>query len=68
MEVLNSNMLASIAKAVDVAVDRYQNRFKRVVKYKSEGGVKAFNITLIDKIIENFDQFLDPNSTESRFS
>jgi predicted NUDIX family phosphoesterase len=59
--IMNSNMLTSIAGAVDVAVDRYQNHFKRVLKYKSEGGVKLFNIALIDKIIENFDEFLDPN-------
>jgi thymidylate kinase len=37
--IMNSNMLTSIANAVDVAIDRYQNRFKRVLKYKSEGGV-----------------------------
>jgi hypothetical protein len=58
--IMNSNMLTTISGAVDDAVNRYSTKFNRVLKYKSEGGVKSFNINLISTIVDNFDGFLDP--------
>jgi predicted NUDIX family phosphoesterase len=59
--IMNRNMLTAISGVVDDAVNRYRAKFKHVVKCKSEGGVRSFNMSLIDRIIDNFDEFLDPN-------
>ena len=57
---MNSNTLETISKSVDEAVDRYKHKFRKVEKHKSEGGVVLLSISLIKKIIEDFDEFLDP--------
>ncbi len=59
--IMNKDVLERIHQSVKMAIKKYKSHFQRVFEHEAVGGVKPSNIKLIDRILDSFDDFLDPN-------
>jgi hypothetical protein len=59
--IMNPEVLKNISQAVDRAVKEYGSKFGSIIKYETSGrDVKASNVGLADKILNQLEVFLNP--------
>ncbi len=59
--IMNESMLETLSNAVDGAVDRYGNSFKKVILVDTDDGdVRSANADLLGKILDHFESFVNP--------